>query len=134
MGCDYYIYTYLEIEHTNGQSYYFFPTIRGYYCELECGIYDSDDDENDYYYNSIEYEALYENMIKICLTPRKPIVIYDNKSFVEPKFEIKYLPMIQDKIDKKYVEKYPRYDDTGSFTSIDEVIKVTKKEERYTPF
>ena len=73
-------------------------------------------------------------MIKLCLTPRKPIVIYNNKSFVEPKFEIKYLPMIQDKINKKYVEKYPHYDDTGSFTSIDEVIKVTKKEERYTPF
>jgi len=88
MGCDYYIYSYLEIEHNNGLSYHFFPIIRGYYCELECGIYDSDDDENDYYYNSIEYEALYENMIKISLTPRKPIIIYDNKSFVEPKFEI----------------------------------------------
>ena len=38
MGCDYYIYVYLEIHHTNGISYYPLPTIRGYYCDLECVI------------------------------------------------------------------------------------------------
>lgn len=133
MGCDYYIYNYLEIQHINGISYYEFPTIRGYYCELECGFYDSDDDENDYYYNSTEYNTLYENMKKISLTPRKPVVIYNNNSFISPKLEMKYLPIIQNKINKKYVEKYPRHKDTGSFTSIQQIIKVTKKEERYDP-
>jgi len=133
MCCDFYIYVYLEIHHVNGVSYYQFPTIRGYYCELECGIYDSDDDEKDNYYNLEEYETLYNNMKKMCLTPRKPIVIYDN-SFISPKLEMKYLPFVTDKINKKYVEKYPRYEDTGKFTSIEQVIKITKKEERYDPY
>ena len=135
MGCDFYIYTYLEIQHVNGLSYYELPTIRGYYCELECGVCDSDDDENDYY-NSTEYNTLYENMKKICLTPRKPVVIYNNNSFISPKLELKYLPIIQNKINKKYVEKYIRYryKDTGKFKSIDEVIKIVKKEERYDPY
>jgi hypothetical protein len=133
MGCDFYIYAYLEIQHINGISYYELPTIRGYYCDLECGVYDSDDDEIDYYYNSIEYKALYENMKKICLTPRKPVVIYDNNSFISSKFEMKYLPIIQNKINKKYVKKYTRYEDTGVFTNIEQIIKVVKKEERYDP-
>jgi hypothetical protein len=131
MGCDFYIYVYLEIQHINGISYYEFPTIRGYYCDLECGVYDSDDDEIDNYYNSIEYKDLYENMKKICLTPRKPVVIYDNNSFISSKFETKYLPIIQNKINKTNVEKYPRYyDDTGVFTNIQQIIKVVKKERR----
>jgi len=131
MGCDFYIYSYLEIHHIKGVSYYDLPTIRGYYCDLECGICDSDDDENDYYYNSTEFNTLYEIMKKLCLTPRKPVVIYSNNSFIEPKFEIKYLPIIQDKINKKYVEKYHRYKDTGMFTSIEQVINITKKEVRH---
>jgi len=133
MGCDFYIYVYLEIQHINGISYYELPTIRGYYCDLECGVYDSDDDEIDYYYNSIEYKALCENMTKICLTPRKPVVIYDNNSFISSKFEMKYLPIIQNKINKKYVNKYTRYEDTGVFTQIEQIIKIVKKEERYDP-
>lgn len=134
MGCDFYIHIYLEIHHTKGVSYYELPTRRGYYCELECGIYDSDDDEKDHYYNTPEYNTLYKNMKKICLTPRKPVVIYSNKSFIKPKFEIKYLPIIQDKINKKNVENHSRYQDTGTFTSIDQVIKIIKKEERYDPY
>jgi hypothetical protein len=130
MGCDFYIDVYLEIQHTNGISYYKLPTIRGYYCDLECGVHDSDDEID--YSNSIEYKRLYENMKKICLTPRKPIVIYDNNSFIKPKFEIKYLPIIQNKINKKHVEEYnTRYKDTGVFTNIEQIIKIVKKEERY---
>lgn len=128
MGCDFYIDIYLEIHHINGISYYELPFIRGYYCELDCGIYDSDDDENDHYYNSIEYETLYKNMKKICLTPRKPVVIYNNNSFISQKLEMKYLPFIQNKINKQCDK------DTGKFNSIDEVIKVIKKEKRYAPF
>jgi hypothetical protein len=131
MGCDFYIYVYLEIQHTNGISYCELPTIRGYYCDLECGVYDSDDDEIDYYYNSIEYKTLYENMKKICLTPRKPVVIYDNNSFISSKLDMKYLPIIQNKINNTKVEKYPRYEDTGVFTNIEQIVKIVKKEERY---
>ena len=131
MGCDYYIYNYLEILHINGISYYELPTIRGYYCELECGVYDSDDDINDYYYNSTEYNTLYENMKKICLTPRKSVLIYNNNSFLSPKLQIKYLPIILNKIKNIYVDKYARYKDTGIFTSIEQIINVIKKEQRY---
>ena len=136
MGCDFYTHVYLEIHHMNGISYYELPTIRRYYCYLQCGIYDSDDDENDYYYNSIEYKSLYENMKKICLTPRKPLVIYDNNSFITPKFEMKYLPFIENKINKKYLEEYIRYryKDTGNFSRIEQIIKIVKKEECYDPF
>jgi len=134
MGCDFYIYVYLEIQHSKGISYCELPAIRGYYCDLECGICDSDDDENDYYYNLTEYKSLYENMKKICLTPRKQVVIYDNKLFMSPKLEMKYLPIIQNKINEKKVSKYSRYEDTGKFTNIEQVIKITKKEERYDPY
>lgn len=40
MGCDYYINVYLEIEHINGISYYELSLIRGYFSDLECGIYE----------------------------------------------------------------------------------------------
>ena len=133
MGCDFYIRIYLEIQHKNGISYYEFPTMRGYFCELDRGICDSDDDENNNNYNSIEYEMLYNNMKIFYLTPRSPIVIYNNNSFTSPKFEMKYLPILQDKINKKYTNKYPRYKDIGTFTNIEQVIKVVKKEERYEP-
>ncbi len=133
MGCDFYVYVYLEIEHSNGISYYEFPTMRGYYSNIDCVICDSDDDENDYY-NSTEYKALYENMKKFCLMPRKPVIIYDNKQFISDKFKIKYLPIIQDKIHKKYVNKYSHYEDTGIFTNMEQIIKITKKEERYDPY
>jgi len=133
MGCDFYIRIYLEIHHNNGISYYEFPTMRGYFCELDRGICDSDEDEDEDDYNSTEYDTLYENMKIFYLTPRKPIVIYDNHSFTSPKFEMKYLPILQEKINKKYVNKYAKHKDTGTFTSVEQVIKVIKKEERYEP-
>ncbi len=133
MGCDFYIRMYLEIHHNNGISYYEFPTMRGYFCELGRGICDSDEDENEDDYNSIEYETLYESMKLFYLTPRKPIIIYDNHSFTSPRFEMKYLPILQEKIINKYVNKYAKHEDTGLFTSVEQVIKVIKKEERYEP-
>ena len=131
MGCDYYIHVYLEIEHTNGVSYLEFYSIRGYYCECECGIYDSDEEECDRYYNTPEHKAYYEHMTNICLTPRKPIVIYENKSFANRHFENKYAPIIRNKINNKKVEKDTRYKDTGKLTNMDQVIRITKKEDRY---
>ena len=131
MGCDYYINVYLEIEHINGISYYEFPTIRGYYCELDCGIYDSDDEEEDHYYNSSEFNTIADLMVKISLTPRNPVVIYENNSFKTQHIEKKYLPKIEEIMHKKYDYRYPRYKDTGTFNSLDQVIKITKKEKRY---
>jgi hypothetical protein len=135
MGCDYYIYVYLEIEHINGISYYEFPVKRCYYCDLECGYCDSDvEDEADLYYNSNAYKELYNNMKKMCLTPNIPVVIYDNYSFLSLKFENKYGSIIQDKINNNHVNKYYRHADTGKLTSIAEIIKITKKEEIHDPY
>ena len=46
---------------------------------------------------------------------------------------MKYLPIIQNKINKEYVKKYTLYEDTGVFTNIEQIIKIVKKEERYDP-
>lgn len=73
-------------------------------------------------------------MKKICLIPRKPVIIYNGKSFVSEKFETKYLHVIQDKINKKQVDKSYCYKDTGILTSLEQVIKITKKEERDDPY
>jgi hypothetical protein len=131
MGCDYYINVYLEIEHINGISYCELPTIRGYFSDLECGVYDSDDEEKDIYYNSEEYSELYTNMIKLCLTPRKPVVIYCNNSFTNERFQDKYLQIIQNKLDKININEYSRFTDSGNFTNINEIIRINKKELRY---
>ena len=126
MGCDYYIYVYLEIEHTHGTSYYEFPVVRGYYPNLDYITYDSDDEED-----SDEFQKLYEDTIRLCLTPRKSVVIYDNNSFITPKFETKYLHAIQSKMDGRYVQEHPQHVDTGTFSEMNEILKITKKEIRY---
>lgn len=91
----------------------------------------SDDEEIDIYYNSEEYNELYTNMIKLCLRPRKPVVIYCNNSFVEKRFKNKYLPIIQNKLDGINLKEYYRFTGTGNFTNINEIIRITKKEVRH---
>jgi hypothetical protein len=44
---------------------------------------------------------------------------------------MKYLPIIQNKINKKYEKKYSRYEDTGVFANIEQITKIVKKEQRY---
>lgn len=130
MGCDYYVMVYLEIQHTKGLSYCELPIIRGYYGDMDCGVYDSDDEEKDRYYNSIEYNKLYRRMIKLCLTPRNPMIIYFNGSFMNEKFKNKYLPIIQNKINGKIEKCWLNYVDTGELIDITQIIKITKKEFR----
>uniref|UniRef100_A0A6C0EPA7 Uncharacterized protein n=1 Tax=viral metagenome TaxID=1070528 RepID=A0A6C0EPA7_9ZZZZ len=130
MGCDYYVLVYLEIEHTKGISYCELPIIRGYYGEMDYGVYDSDDEEKDRYYNSREYEKLYRRMVKLCLTPRNHMIIYLNGLFIKEKFKNKYLPIIQDKITGKTEKIWLNYVDTGELTDIRQIIKITKKEIR----
>jgi hypothetical protein len=138
MVCDYYVRTYLEIEHIHGISYYELQHICCYFSNLDCGFYDSDDDFNDRYYKSKEYYKLYENMVQLCLTPRKDVVIYLNqpydkctKKFITKRMEEKYLPIIYDKINGIYMDKNCIYQDTGKITNITEIIKITKKEIRH---
>jgi hypothetical protein len=127
MGCDYYIYIYLEIEHKNGISYCEFPIIRGYYPEIECFLEDSDyeNDEND----DLEiFNSMCKTLVNFCLTPKKDIVIYENNSFKSEKIKNKYIQIIKDKINNNY--KNTRLTDTGVLTNINEIIKITKKEIR----
>ena len=154
---DFYISTYLEIEHNQGISYYQLSTQCGFYCDFirrnsASELYN----ESTYYerkysevYNSSQdvksehlekYEQLTEMYEKMCdilkgftLEPRKPIVIYADKSFVGPNLEAIYLPIIQNKLNKIYVNNLCLYEDTGSFTDITEVIKITKKTELVEP-
>ena len=68
------------------------------------------------------------------ITMMNIIIIYNNNSFISPKFEEKYLSIIQDKINNKHINRYDLYIETGILTSIDQIIKITKKEERYNPY
>ena len=130
MGCDFYIHTYIEIEHKNGMSYYELPFSRGYYPEIGSNGYDSDADDDD---DDDEYDNIYKMCKNYYLTPMKPVIIFTNHSFANEKLKNKYLPILHDKIQGKYIEKYCVGEDTGTFTNIDEIIQVIKKEIRYEP-
>ena len=134
MGSDFYIQIYLKIEHKNGVSYYEIPGPRGYFPELD-GICDSDEEEEDHYYYTESFKKLYYDMVKVYLTPRKDLVLFENGKFVKPRFEKKYLPMLVNKISKKYIENcYLRdEEDVGQLSDIAQVIKITKRERRYEP-
>lgn len=153
--CDFYISAYLEIEHNQGISYYQLYTQCGFYCDFirggvndlyEKSIYyqtiDRDDESNENKNNNVKiehaekykqltemYEEMYNILKEFTLSPRSPIVIYENNSFVTQKLETKYLPIVQNKLNKIYVNNLCLYEDTGSFTDIGEVIKITKKNE-----
>lgn len=130
MGCDFYISKYLEIEHENGISYYFLKFERGWYCDVGINWYDSDG-EDDEHYMAKESSKLYYDMINLCLTPRKPVILYENSKFVSKEIEEKYLHLIEDRINNKYIQENFSLKDTGNFTKIEEIIRITKKEYRY---
>jgi len=134
MGSDFYIHIYLKIEHKNGIAYYEIPAPRGYFPELD-GICDSDEeDENHYYYNE-SFKKLYDDMRKFYLTPRKDLILFENGKFVKPRFEKKYLPMLLNKINHKYIVGggLKHEEDHGKFIDMADLIKVTKRERRYEP-
>lgn len=157
MSYDYTIFIYLEIEHKYGIAYYqlnkmygHYPSLKsldierkygisyhqlnrihGFYPSLdEIGFYDSDEEECDRYYNTDEYRDLHDKILEFCLIPRKPLVIFENEKFKTPKLKKKFLPFLIDKINEKYIENYYLYEDTGKFTKINDIIKVTRKEIR----
>lgn len=131
MGRDYLIHVYLEIQHTNGIAYYELPTIGGYYTGFDCGVYDSDEEEEDYYYNTQQCKELYQKYIDMCLTPRKPLVLYKNGEFLSDHLKQKYLPMIQNKLKRVYMEEYCVCEDIGELKDICDIFQITKKEIRY---
>lgn len=133
MGCDFYIYKYLEIEHKNGTAYYSLKDARGWFCELGINWYESDDEDYNPYYMSEECKQLWKDMVKLCLTPRQPFVLYKNDHFVSERVKDKYLPLLQNKINNIFINEKYIFKDTGIFESIEDIIQVTKKEIRYEP-
>ena len=67
----------------------------------------------------------------MCLTPRKPLVLYENGKFVNQQFKKKYLPMIKNKLKGVYMEEFCLCEDVGELRDIRDIIKITKKEIRY---
>ncbi len=57
-------------------------------------------------------------MLNLCLTPRKSVIIYTKNKFINKKLEQKYLPIIQDELNKNDVD-------------ISQVIQISKIEFRY---
>jgi hypothetical protein len=139
MGCDFYICVYLKIEHQQGISYCALPSIRGYYCDsLGTGHYNSDDEFSDDEEESEidkQFKFVYNEMKKLCLTPRLPFVIYEDGKFISTKVEQKYLPFVLKKLNGKNKQnEYCKYKDTGKLESVDKIIKITKMETRYDPY
>jgi hypothetical protein len=148
MGCDFYVYIYLEIEHSGGTAYYEMPVKRGYFSELNGGYYDSDDDEEPPLKE--EYQRLYHEIIKLDLTPHPPMVIYEKDAFLSHHFEDKYGPLLEKQF-KEYLLKNQKYENDPNYKSDDEsdderfedigippeslsdVLKITRKEDRIRP-
>lgn len=131
MVCDYFIERFLEIEHKNGISYYelsfkckWFPCIDDCYDEAQ-----DSDIELEVFEGNDEYDRVCKQIEVLCLIPRKWIVIFKEGSFINNKLEEKYLPMVLKKINNDRLSGDNK--DTGLFTDVTDIIKITKKELRY---
>ena len=146
MGCDFYIYIYLEIEHLNGTAYVELPVKRGYFSVLDGGYHDSDDDEGEMPHQT-DYFRLYTEIKRLELTPRPPLVIYEKDAFGDLQLEQKYRPILEKYIQSNQKEgegegeaeddeeeEYKRHEDVGiPPESFFEILKITRKEDRHEP-
>lgn len=140
MGCDYYIFKYLEIEHSHGTVYCLIKRERGWFCDVSITWDDSDDEHDMTYqahepsdYMAAEYAKLWDDMEKLCLTPRRPRTIYEHGKYLAPYVEHKYKSTLLDKIrgtSAKLPHGLHRCHDTGTLTSLADIVKITKKEAR----
>lgn len=109
MGCDFYIVKYLCI-------YYNDDTCESINVSKENGYYyfDADSDEENYEQKINDYK---KNILKPQI---KPIVIYDNNTFIKSCSENKYKTFIEDKIK----------DDNKKWNDITKIIKLENRYER----
>jgi len=104
MGADYYVFQYLQINHTHGVSYIELSCVRGYYCDCLDSGYDSDTN------NPRKYEEKIEKLIELYLTPSiRPILIYNSSAFISDRFYEKYNELVEHSINQRI--KY--WKDTG---------------------
>ena len=140
MGCDYYIYRHLKIEHTKGISYIELQCKRGYFFYFEIGFVDSDNEDEPYYLTE-EYKELDNKIQEFSLKPNPDVIIYENNKYAKPIFQEKYQNLIFKKISCKTQCNIMNDDDdddddddvmdTGKLSSFEDIIKITKFEKRY---
>ena len=145
MEPDYFIYQYLQIQHTNGVSYIQLKCIEKNYCKCISNVNNDFDKDYDSDYDTVSNET--NNIIKhkiqhlhnkikfLLLRPRLPIIIYENNHFISQHFKNKYEKLITKKINEKeqpfiFIE----YRDTGKLEFFDSIIRITKIECRYDPW
>ncbi len=88
-NCDFHIYRTLKITFTNGTTTINLPTKKGYFCDCNWGIDDSDD-EDDIHIDKHDYRKLHKQYVEFMLKPRTPIMVYKNGNFINEKFQKKY--------------------------------------------
>ena len=139
MGCDYYINRFLRMEHPGGVSFVELPRIRGYFCECDWGINDSDvEDDDKYYHDPVYTDSDVEDDDKYYHDPvytelhRPEILIYTNQSFLSERFRIKYLPLIEIRLQKNR-DRQLKSPDTDFHLLMDmkDIVRISKFEVRY---
>ena len=122
----YYIQKYLEIIHTKGKCYIELYIRRSYFSEFNKLIQDPDSDtEKESNEINIKYNELLEKYIDLVLTPRSPILIYDNNEYINSDYKIKYHSIIIDKIKNNIID----YLDTQiPCTNFEDIISINKIE------
>ena len=122
MGCDYYINQFLRLEHPGGISYVELPSIRGYFCDCAWGMRDCDCDEHEVsYYHDPEYLELHAKVEAFMLKPRPETIIYTNGAFISETIQLKYQPLIDEKLQKIYRR------------NMKDIVRIVKFEIRYEP-
>ena len=120
MGGDFFVYTYLEIKHSEGISYIELSYKQDWYCDCQEPDIDTDDEEQNYISRCDTY---YENFLK---PSYEPILIFDKGQFLKQNYIYKYFHFIQEKADGKL--KYWR--DTGVLLDIRKIERIRKIEIR----
>jgi len=120
MGCDFFIYTYLEIKHKEGICYIQLDRRDDWYCDCQEPMMDSDDEEENY---KKKCDVYIENFLKPGF---EPILIYDRDQFLSQNYIIKYFNLIQQKANNS--SKYWR--DSGSLLDINNIEQIRKIEIR----
>jgi hypothetical protein len=120
MGCDYYVYTYLEIKHKYGFAYIELNKKKGWFCDCIEPDKDSDDEDENFNHKLGQH-------IEIFLKPGfDPILIYDGENFLKEQFIMKYFNIIHEKIEKKIT--YWR--DSGKINTVKDIQQIRKIEIR----
>jgi hypothetical protein len=122
MGCDYIVYTYLEIKHNSGTAYIELSKKEEWYCDCLEPDMDSDVEEE-------VYKTQCKKHIETFLKPSfQPILIYQNQDYLTHRFVEKYFIMIKNKVDGR--DPSPYWRDVGSVTNMKEVTTIRKIEIR----